>query len=90
MRALVKTAPGAGNVEIRDVAVPEIGADDVLLKVDLCGICGSDIHHWDGSKYSEPPLVPGHEYSGIAAKDGGRVTHVVEEDRVCFVHGPGK
>ena len=90
MKALVKTAPGADTLELVDWPVPEVGPDDVLMKVSFCGICGSDIHHWDGSKYSEPPLVLGHEYSGIAARVGRNVTHLAEGDPVCYVHGPKK
>jgi threonine dehydrogenase-like Zn-dependent dehydrogenase len=90
MKALVKTAPGAHTIELVDWPVPEPGPDDVLMKVSFCGICGSDLHHWDGSKYSEPPLVLGHEYSGVAAVVGRNVTHVSEGDPICYVRGPRK
>jgi len=88
MRALVKTAPGAGNVEIRDVPVPEIGPDDVLLKIDLCGICGSDIHIQDGVHESYPPVTLGHEYVGSVAKAGKNVGNVKEGDSVAFFRSP--
>jgi L-iditol 2-dehydrogenase len=63
MITLVKHAKGKGNVELRDVAVPEIGEDDILLEVKAAGICGSDIGFYDGENASfvHPPVVLGHE-----------------------------
>lgn len=44
MEALVKMAPGPGRLELRDLPIPEIGDDDLLLRVSFCGVCGSDLH----------------------------------------------
>ena len=55
---------GNEQFEVREEAVPEIGADDVLVKVAACGICGTDVHIYHGDKGSaavHPPVVLGHE-----------------------------
>jgi D-arabinose 1-dehydrogenase-like Zn-dependent alcohol dehydrogenase len=54
--------------------VPEIGDRDVLVRVKACGICGSDVHGYDGSSGRRiPPLVMGHEASGVVERVGGAV-----------------
>jgi L-iditol 2-dehydrogenase len=88
MIALMKTASGPGNVELREVPVPEIGDDDILLEVALCGICGSDLHIYDGVHDSYPPVVMGHEYAGIVARAGRNVTHLKEGDRATYFRSP--
>ena len=56
------------ELELADIARPEIGADDVLVRVKACGICGSDVHGLDGSTGRRlPPIVMGHEAAGIIA-----------------------
>jgi L-iditol 2-dehydrogenase len=73
------------RLELADLPAPEIGADDVLVRVRACGICGSDVHGYDGSTGRRiPPLVMGHEAAGLAAKAGRNVRHVKEGDRVTF------
>jgi L-iditol 2-dehydrogenase len=68
-----------------DVAEPEIGPRDVLIQVRSCGICGSDVHGFDGSSGRRiPPVIMGHEASGIVAKVGGEVERYREGDRVTF------
>jgi threonine dehydrogenase-like Zn-dependent dehydrogenase len=85
MKALVKYAHGRGNVELRDVPVPAIGEDDVLLEVKAAGICGSDIGFFDGlsSEGLHPPVVLGHEFAGVVAHVGARVTAWKPGDRVA-------
>ena len=66
---------GIREVTVEDLAVPEIGPDDVLLEVSHCGICGSDLHfvvHWPGA--GKPGTVEGHEFSGTVAAVGANVT----------------
>jgi 2-desacetyl-2-hydroxyethyl bacteriochlorophyllide A dehydrogenase len=87
MRALVKTASGEGNLELRDVPVPEIGPGDVLLEIAYCGVCGSDLHIEAGTHPSEPPVVLGHEYSGTVAAVGEEVTGFALGDEVAFRRG---
>src|SRR5215210_2826744 len=64
---------------------PAIAEDEVLVRVRACGICGSDVHGFDGSTGRRvPPLVMGHEASGVVAKTGAAVKGIVEGDRVTF------
>lgn len=73
MKALLLTAPG--RLEHVDVPDPEVGADDVLVRVRACGICGSDVHGMGGgSGRRVPPLVMGHEAAGVIEEVGRAVT----------------
>ena len=64
---------------------PEIGADDVLIRVRACGICGSDVHGYDGSSGRRiAPLVMGHEASGTIESVGANVENFAVGDRVTF------
>src|SRR3954451_13041450 len=68
-----------------DFPTPEIGADDVLVRVKACGICGSDVHGFDGSTGRRiPPLVMGHEAAGEVAQTGANVRELAIGDRVTF------
>jgi L-iditol 2-dehydrogenase len=69
----------------KDMPVPEIGAKEVLIEVKACGICGSDVHGMDGSSgRRNPPLIMGHEASGVIVKTGERVKDFSEGERVTF------
>ena len=84
MKALVKFAPGPGNMEIRDVPVPVPMPGQVLIEVREAGICGSDLHiyHSDIAIPLRPPVVTGHEFSGVIAGLGQGVTGYSVGDRV--------
>jgi threonine 3-dehydrogenase len=77
MKALVKSKSEPGLC-LEDVAVPEIGMNDVLIKVDRTGICGTDLHifNWDewARKTIPVPMVVGHEFVGEVAAVGPNVT----------------
>lgn len=88
---MTKTQPAVVNysakpysVEIREVPVPEIGPDDVLLAVQAVGICGSDLHMYLGKQSWKMnyPMVLGHEFSGIITQAGKNVRGFAEGDRV--------
>src|SRR5215210_5690302 len=73
------------ELEVTEFPTPEIGAEDVLVRVRACGICGSDVHGYDGSSGRRiPPLVMGHEASGVVARVGKNVAAFREGDRVTF------
>ncbi|MBW1696155.1 MAG: galactitol-1-phosphate 5-dehydrogenase [Deltaproteobacteria bacterium] len=73
------------RLSYEEVADPEYGPNDVLVQVKACGICGSDVHGMDGSTGRRiPPLIMGHEASGVIEAVGGNVTGWVEGDRVTF------
>jgi len=84
MPALVNYAPEPESVEIREIPVPEIGDNDVLLAVQAVGVCGSDIHQCYGKQSWKVnyPVVLGHEFGGIIAKKGRNVRGFEEGDRV--------
>src|SRR2546426_4314152 len=83
MKALLLTQ--YRRLEVTEIPSPEIGPDDVLVRVQACGICGSDVHGFDGSTGRRvPPLVMGHEAAGLVARVGARVTSFRQGDRVTF------
>ena len=84
MKAVVKYDNVDGATELRDVAVPEIGPDDVLVKVAYTGICGSDphMHHNKVTYKVNVPLILGHEFSGIIESVGDNVKGFKVGDRV--------
>jgi alcohol dehydrogenase/L-iditol 2-dehydrogenase len=82
--AVVNFSEQKGSVEIREIPVPEIGEEDILLEVENVGVCGSDLHQWT-SDHSWPvnyPVVLGHEFGGKIAALGDRVTGWKVGDRV--------
>src|ERR1700738_2497069 len=73
------------SLEIAEVPIPAVGAGGVLIRVGACGICGSDVHGYDGSSGRRiPPIVMGHEAAGRIAAVGAGVTGLAEGDRVTF------
>ncbi|MCB1124049.1 MAG: alcohol dehydrogenase catalytic domain-containing protein, partial [Verrucomicrobiae bacterium] len=73
--------------EYKDVDVPEIASNEVLIRVAACGICGSDVHGMDGSSGRRiPPIIMGHEASGTIAKVGDAInpSKLSVGDRVTF------
>jgi L-iditol 2-dehydrogenase len=73
------------HLELTDVPIPTPGPDEVLIRVAACGICGSDVHGYDGSSGRRiPPIVMGHEAAGTIAALGASVTGLSEGDRVTF------
>ncbi|NDL68363.1 zinc-dependent alcohol dehydrogenase family protein [Clostridiales bacterium F-3ap] len=83
MRALVYNSPR--NISVQDVPVPEIGATEVLVKIKYCGVCGTDMHIYNGEGgafAATPPLVMGHELSGVVEKVGAMVKKVKPGDLV--------
>lgn len=83
MKALLLTA--ASTLELADVLKPTPGSGELLVRVAACGICGSDVHGYDGSSGRRiPPLVMGHEAAGTVESVGGGVTNFKPGDRVTF------
>jgi len=82
--AVVNYAPEKGSVELREVPVPNIGYDEVLLEVANVGVCGSDLHQWtaDHSWPVNYPVVLGHEFAGKIMALGKNVPGWKEGDRV--------
>ncbi len=77
---------GKNDLRVEDIVLPELRPDDVLIKVRACGICGTDMHIFDGDEgaaATPPGTVLGHEFSGDVVKIGREVTTVSEGDKVC-------
>jgi L-iditol 2-dehydrogenase len=69
----------------KEVPLPEMKENEVLVRVKACGICGSDVHGMDGSSGRRiPPIIMGHEASGVIEKVGKAVTDWTSSDRVTF------
>lgn len=73
------------HLEIADMPQPQVGHGEVLIRVEACGICGSDVHGYDGSSGRRiPPIVMGHEAAGTVEATGDGVTKYKKGDRVTF------
>jgi 2-desacetyl-2-hydroxyethyl bacteriochlorophyllide A dehydrogenase len=70
-----------GSFELRDIERPAVGAGEALVKIRSCGICGSDVHFFQGG-FAPPPVCPGHEISGEVVEVGPEVT-LQRGDRVA-------
>jgi L-iditol 2-dehydrogenase len=74
---------GPERMKLEEVKIPEIKEDEVLIQVKVCGICGSDIHSYKGKHpFVHPPIVLGHEFSGVISKLGSKVKSLKEKDKV--------
>jgi L-iditol 2-dehydrogenase len=83
MKALVLES--YNNLVYKDVPEPEFQPNEVLVRVKACGICGSDVHGMDGSSgRRNPPLIMGHEASGVIVETGTEVKSFSTGDRVTF------
>ena len=98
MRALVKQESAPGLV-MTDVPEPEIGINDVLIRVDRTGICGTDLHILDWNEWAQQtvpvPLVIGHEFVGEITSVGSNVSDfhpgdLVSGDVGSFVYGTSR
>jgi L-iditol 2-dehydrogenase len=83
MKALTHTAPY--TFEFADVPMPEMADEDVLVRVKAVGICGSDVHGYTGETGRRiPPIIMGHEASGVVEKIGKKAQGVAMGDRITF------
>jgi 2-desacetyl-2-hydroxyethyl bacteriochlorophyllide A dehydrogenase len=84
---------GPRDIRTEEVEKPEIGKNEILIKVKACGICGSDLHLYKLGIFSERLVrqlkegaVPGHEFSGEIVKTGRRVKNLKEGDRIAAIY----
>ena len=80
MKAIVYEAPR--QFKYKDVPEPEIESDDVLVRIDACGLCGTDLHIHEGEFAPSFPLIPGHEFTGEIVALGAEVKDLQEKQRV--------
>jgi L-iditol 2-dehydrogenase len=71
-----------GSIGLREVDKPDIGPDELLVRVEACGVCGTDRHLFHGEFPCTPPVTPGHEFSGIVEAIGATVSGFSIGDRV--------
>jgi threonine 3-dehydrogenase len=85
MLAVVKPEAKPGT-EVREVRIPGFGPQDVLVRVKVASVCGTDLHIYDWDAWAQrrvhPPLIPGHEFCGEVVAVGQEVTSVKEGDFV--------
>jgi len=82
MLALVKTGKGEGLLALEERPIPRCGEDEVLIKVAYSGICGTDIHIRHDQFTYYPPVIIGHEFSGVVEETGAKVTMFKKGDPV--------
>jgi S-(hydroxymethyl)mycothiol dehydrogenase len=83
VRGVVARSKGA-PVEIVDVVIPDPGPHDVVVRVQACGVCHTDLHYREGGINDEFPFLLGHEAAGVVETVGAAVTHVAEGDYVIL------
>ena len=72
-----------GKIQLAVKEMPDVSKDSVLVKVETCGVCGTDLHILSGKLHRRLPYSPGHEFSGTVSAAGAGVTHVRPLDRVA-------
>ncbi len=74
---------GKQRIELRETEVPQPGAGEVLVRVRACGVCGTDLHSYNGVFPAMPTISPGHEFAGEVAGTGDGVTGFAPGQRVA-------
>lgn len=78
---------GKHDLRVEEHPMPEAGPHDVLIQVEACGVCGTDVHIYEGDKGAAevtPPTILGHEFSGVIREVGSEVKKYKAGDRVCI------
>lgn len=78
---------GKHDLRVEEYEMPKLGEKDVLIQVKACGVCGTDVHIYEGDKGAAevtPPTILGHEFAGVIAEVGAEVRNYQVGDRVCI------
>lgn len=78
---------GTHDLRVEEHEMPMVGPQDILIQVKACGVCGTDVHIYEGDKGAAevtPPTILGHEFSGVIAKVGSEVKDYKVGERVCI------
>ncbi|MGI6148907.1 MAG: NAD(P)-dependent alcohol dehydrogenase [Firmicutes bacterium] len=82
---------GLGQMEIREIEMPKPKPHEVIVKLEYCGICGSDVHYYENGRIGdfvvEGDFILGHECAGVVVETGSAVTELSVGDRVCLEPG---
>jgi D-arabinitol dehydrogenase (NADP+) len=84
MKAVIFQKPG--EFEVRDIEIPEINDNEVLIKNSYAGFCGTDLKIFKGDYVTVFPLIPGHEFAGVVEKTGKNVAGFKKGQRVAVEH----
>ncbi len=71
------------KLELQDYIIPKLDKKEILIKVGICGLCGTDFHIYKGESYSKPPLIPGHEFVGTIIEKGTDVSGLNIGDHIA-------
>jgi len=82
LKAVIKEKKGIDNIVYKDVDIPVINEDEVVFKIKAAGICGTDIHIFYDEYPYWPPVILGHEFSGVIEKTGKNIKYFRAGDRV--------
>lgn len=82
MKSVIFKAPY--KIELTEIEVPKIKSDEVLVAVKASGICGTDLHIYEGDFIADYPVVPGHEFAGEVVEVGSEVSGINSGDRVAI------
>ena len=82
MRAAILNEPFKLEIEEYELRKPR--RNEIIVNVNICGLCGTDYHIYRGESYSKPPLIPGHEFVGTIVEKGDQVTGLQIGDRVAI------
>ncbi len=77
---------GPKRIKLVKTAKPKIKANEILMQTKTVGICGTDLHIYNGGMDLPTPLTPGHEFSGVIAEVGGKVRGLKKGDRIIAEH----
>ncbi len=88
MKALMKTAGGVGKVRVQHVPTPSPGQGEVLIRVQVACVCGTDVHIYYDRFANSPPIILGHEFSGVIESIGTGVEAFRKGDRVVSANNP--
>lgn len=86
MKCVIKEAPGEGNLLLTERPLPEMGPNDILVKIHALAVCGTDVHIKNWTEFAStrmvPPMIIGHEFSGEVVAKGDLVTQINIGDAV--------
>lgn len=85
MNSLVKYEKGPGHVQLMDMPEPACNSNQVILEVDSCGICGTDLHVYHDTFKNYPPVILGHEFTGRVVELGSEVKDINMNDHFCVL-----
>lgn len=72
------------HLQLENRPSPKVGPGDVLVQISACGVCGTDLHIFDGEAKVQPPVIMGHEYAGTIVEVGAQVTGLQAGDHVAI------